>query len=98
MIPKIFQSSIDPNQVSLTVVSVGKAGASLIVFLGMVGLVDPSIAGQAWGNFVASIVTAVPAGFAVYHAGQALWGIFRKIAVALFGKPAVTPVVAVTSV
>lgn len=91
-IPKIFQSSVDPEQVSLTVTSIGKAGAALVVFLGMIGIVDPSIAGQAWGNFVASVITAIPAGFAVYHSGQVVWGIIRKIAVrvvALF--PTQTP-------
>lgn len=91
-IPKIFQSSVDPDQVSLTITSVGKAGAALIVFMGMIGIVDPSIAGQAWGNFVASIITAIPAGFAVYQSSQAVWGIVRKVAVritALF--PAQTP-------
>jgi hypothetical protein len=86
-IPTWAQSSVDPNQVSLTITSIGKAGTALIVFLGMVGVVDPTIAGQAWGSFVASVITAVPAGFAVYHSGQVLWGVFRKVAVALFAKP-----------
>lgn len=92
-IPSIFQSSIDPTQVSLTVSSIGKAGASLIVFLGVLGIVDPAIATQAWGGFVASIITAIPAGFAVYHTGQAVWGIVRKIAVRignLFARPNTT--------
>ena len=91
-IPSIFQSSVDPDQVSLTVTSIGKAGAAIIVFMGMIGLVDPAIAGQAWGNFVASVITAIPAGFAVYHAGQAVWGIIRKIAVRAVGAtPTQTP-------
>lgn len=80
-IPALFQSSVDPTQVSLTVSSIGKAGTALIVFLGMIGWVDPSIAGQTWGNLVASVVTAIPAGFAVYHSWQGVWGIVRKIAV-----------------
>lgn len=64
---------------------------SLIVFLGMVNIVDPAIATAAWGNFVASVITAIPAGFAVYHSGQAVFGIIRKIGVrimALFSHPA----------
>lgn len=77
----MFQSSVDPEQVSLTVTSVGKAVTGLIMFLGMVGIVDPTIANQEWGSFVASIITAVPAGFAVWHSGQAVWGIIRKAAV-----------------
>lgn len=85
MIPKMFQSSVDPTQVSLTVTSVGNAVAGFITFLGMVGIVDPAIAGQAWGNFVASIITAIPAGYAVWHSGIAVWGIIRKIAVRVVG-------------
>lgn len=94
-IPKLFQSSVDPTQVSLTVTSVGKAGASLVVFLGMIGVVDPSIAGAAWGNFVAAVITAIPAGFAVYHTGLIVWGIMRKISVGVLAllpkKAAPTP-------
>ena len=85
MIPKIFQSSVDPDQVSLTVTSIGNAVAGFITFLGMVGVVDPAIAGQAWGGFVAAIITAIPAGYAVWHTGMAVWGIIRKIAVRVVG-------------
>lgn len=80
-IPSIFRSSVNPEEVSLTVTSIGKAGASLIVFLGMIGFVDPVIAGQDWGAFVQAVITAIPAGYAVYQTGAAVYGIFRKIAV-----------------
>lgn len=94
-IPKWAQSSIDPTQVSLTITSIGKAGAYLIVFLGAVGVVDPTIAGQAWSGWVQSIITGIPAGFAIYHSSVAVWGIIRKAAVrilALFGgTTVVTP-------
>lgn len=83
LIPKIFRSSVDPSQVSLTVSSFGKAVAGLITVLGMLNVIDPMIATQAWGNFVAQVITAIPAGFAVWHAGQAVWGIMRKAGVNL---------------
>ena len=83
-IPNWAQSSIDENSVSLTVQSVGKSIASLIVLAGVVGIVDPNVAGEAWSGFVASIITAVPAGFAVYHSGQAVWGVIRKISARIF--------------
>lgn len=92
-IPRIFQSSVDPEEVSLTVSSLGKAGASIVVFMGVLGIVDPAIAGQTWGGFVQSIITAIPAGFAVYHSGQAVWGIVRKAAVRLTNLAAGTPTV-----
>lgn len=90
-IPKMFQSSIDPTQVALTWASIGKAVAGVITFLGVLGIVDPAIAGQAWGNFVSSVITAIPAGYAVWHTGNVVWGIIRKIAVRLFAKAPITP-------
>lgn len=91
-IPAIFQSSVNPEEVSLTVSSIGKGGAYFIVFLGMIGWVDPSIAGQAWGGLVASVITAIPAGFAVWSAGQAVYGIVRKIAVRVVSLRSTTTV------
>lgn len=90
-IPRLFQSSIDPTQVALTWSSIGKTVAGVITFLGVLGLIDPVIAGAAWGNFVASVITAIPAGFAVWHTGMVVWGIIRKIAVRIFAKAPVTP-------
>jgi hypothetical protein len=86
-IPSIFQSSVDPTQVSLTIISIGKAGATLIVFLGVIGFVDPAIAGQDWSSFVQAMVTAVPAVFAVFYSGEAVYGLIRKLAVRFFGPP-----------
>lgn len=83
-IPTWAQSSIDPTQVSLTVTSIGKVGTEIIVFLGVIGVVDPAIAGSAWSGLVQGIITAVPLGFAIYHSSQVLWGIARKAAVGAF--------------
>lgn len=91
MIPNWAKSSVNEDQVSLTITSVGKAVSGLIVFLGMVNAVDPLIAGEAWGSFVASVITAVPAGFAVWHTGQAMWGVIRKVSVRLTATPVPTP-------
>lgn len=91
-IPKMFQSSVDSSQVSLTVISIGKAGAGLIAFLAMAGIVDPTIANQQWGTFVADVGTAVPVGFAVYHSGMAVWGLIRKAAVRIAGVFTKTPI------
>lgn len=87
-IPKWAQSSVNPAQVSLTITSIGKAGAAFIVFLGVIGWVDPSIAGQTWSDFTSAVLTAIPAGYAVWHTGIAVWGLFRKVAMAVSGaKP-----------
>lgn len=96
MIPNWAKSSVDENSVSLFITSTGKAVAGVIVFLGMVNVVDPTIANEAWGNFVASIITAVPAGFAVWHTGQGVWGVIRKATVrivALLTKAPAPPAV-----
>lgn len=80
-IPRWAQSSLNPQMISLTVQSLAKSVSALIVFLGVIGIVDPAIAQQAWGNFVAAIVTAIPAAVAVYNAGEVLFGVFRKLIV-----------------
>lgn len=90
-IPNWAKSSVDENSVSLTVTSIGNAVAGFITFLGMVGVVDPAIAGQAWGNFVAAVVTAIPAGYAVWHTGQAVWGLIRKVAARMYTVPTPIP-------
>ena len=98
-IPTFAQSSADPSSVSLSIISFGKVVASVITLLGILNIVDPVIAGQAWGNFVEAIITAIPAGFAVYHTGVMVWGLIRKAAIAIFAKAPVqpTPVVTVVS-
>lgn len=90
-IPTWAQSSLDESEVSLTITSFGKVGMGVITFLAMVGLVDPTIAGEAWGGFVASVITAVPAAYAVWHASQGLWGVTRKLSVRLVAMFAKAP-------
>lgn len=85
-IPETFQSSVNPAEVSLTIVSIGKAVSGFIVFLGVIGIADPAIAGAAWGNFVQAIITAIPAGFAVYQTGYVFYGLIRKLAVRIFAR------------
>lgn len=88
-IPQFAQSSIDPTKVSLTIQSIGKAGAAFIALASVIGFVDPQLTSAAaplWAGWVASVASAVPAGFAVFYATEALWGIIRKIGVAVFAK------------
>ena len=92
-IPAWAQSSANPEEVSLTITSLGKMGAALIVFLGVIGVIDPLVATQAWGNFVAQLITAVPVVFGIWSAGQAVYGIVRKIAVRIVGLFSGTPTV-----
>lgn len=92
-IPSWAQSSVDQEQVSLTIVSVGKAGTGVIALLGMLGIIDPLLAKEAWGNFVAQYTTLIPALYAAYHSTVAIWGVIRKAGVRLvnlMSKPAPT--------
>lgn len=92
-IPSWAQSSVDPTQVSLFITSAGKAVSGLIVFLGVIGVVDPVIAGQTWSAFVASTITALTAGWTVWHTGYAVWGLVRKAGVRLAEMVTKTPIV-----
>lgn len=96
-IPKWAQSSVDENSVSLTISSIGKAVAGFVTFLGMLGIVDPVIASQTWGNFVSQWITLVPALFSAYHSAHAVYGLIRKAVVRVtpgaIATPAVPPIV-----
>lgn len=98
MIPEFAQSSVNPEEVSLTVQSLGKMAAGLVTFVAVLKGVDPILAQAAWGNFIAQITTAIPAGFVVWHAGNAVYGIGRKAAVRLFTKVPVKSSITVNTV
>lgn len=87
-IPKLFQSSVDPAQVSLTVTSLGKILIGIIGTIAITKGVDPMIVSQnasdvsqAAQNIAAQYVAVVPALYSAYHSVQFLWGFARKLSV-----------------
>lgn len=85
-IPTALQSSTDSNQISLTIQSVGKSVAGIIVLIAMIKGVDPLIAQDQWMQTVALFATAAPAVYTVWQCMEGLWGIGRKLLISLFPK------------
>lgn len=54
-----------------------------MVVLAMWFQVDPVVAQTQFGVLVAAVVTAIPAAYTVWHAGQMIFGIARKVLMAL---------------
>lgn len=90
-IPTYAQSSVDANQVSLTITSISKAVAGILATYAMLKGIDPILVTsnvttvtEAAQNIVAQYIAVLPALYAAYHSAQAIYGVFRKVAVRLF--------------
>ena len=70
----VFSSSVNPQELSTTVEGVIKLLATLLVGFGVITTLDSN-------QMVAEVGVIVPAGIAVYQAGQIIFGIVRKIIV-----------------
>lgn len=88
-------SSIDPNQLSLSVSSAANVVIGLIgTLLAYKGLDSSTITTQLQA-IVAIVVTLIPVGFTVWHSLQLAWGLVRKVLVTLSAPaPAQKPLVA----
>ena len=79
-IPKIFQSSIDPSQLSLTIR--GLAVAIIPVLLVLFQMYNINVTHQDLNGIVEAIVNVITALSAVVSAIMVAWGLIRKIGVA----------------
>jgi len=77
-IKSIFQSSHSPEEVSLTISSVFKVAIFLGGYLAMSKGFDPTFATTQLELIRDIVLSVVPAGFAVYHACVAVYGLVRK--------------------
>lgn len=82
MLPKILQSSINPEEISLTIQSFGKSIIGIVATLAALhsGL-NPQDAVNQVQLILDSAVVIVTSGYSVYHAVQAVWGAARKLLV-----------------
>jgi hypothetical protein len=90
-IPAWAQSSVDPEQVSLTISSFSKAVIGILTTYAVLKGIDPIImtnnvrtVTEAAQNIVAQYIAILPALYAAYHSAQAIYGVLRKLAVYLF--------------
>lgn len=81
-IKPIFSSSVNPNEVSLFVSGLAKVIIGIIGFVAVRYGFDFTTATNGAQQVFDLIVTAIPAGFAVWHTLQAVYGLTRKMFVA----------------
>jgi len=92
-IKPVFQSSLDPSKVSLTIQSIAKF---LIFVAGTYAIhkgFDPVTATNVITQLSDILISAIPACFAMYHAGEAVWGVVRKFFVISVDNSIVVPTV-----
>lgn len=96
-IPAWAQSSVDATQVSLTITSLSKAVAAVLVTYATLKGIDPAIittnvttVTEAAQNFVAQYVAVLPALYAAYQSIKTIEGVGRKVWVRLFTKAPAT--------
>lgn len=78
MLKTIFQSSLDPSKVSLTIQSLTKFVIFVIGYFAMSKGFNPEDATTNVQAISDIVISLVPAVFAVYHGCEALYGIARK--------------------
>lgn len=77
-IKSIFQSKLDPTQVSLTVESIAKTLSIVVTAFAVMKGVDATPLNEAIKNLSETAIVFVSASVATYHAGQTVYGIVRK--------------------
>ena len=78
-IKSIFQSSLDPSKVSLTVQGLAKFVTFIIITYATAKGFDPNEATNGVDQIKDIIISTIPACFALYHAGETVYGIVRKM-------------------
>lgn len=85
-IPSYLQSSVDSTKISLTIESIGKTLGGLVLMYATIKGIDPAIAQQTWGIFVANVTTAAVGAYTAWHATEVVYGLIRKLYAKLFIK------------
>lgn len=87
-----LSSSANPGDLSLTVASITKAIIWGVATLAVVKGVDSTTVTNEVQQIMDLTATAVAAGLTLYHSGQTIYGLIRKVLYAFAAKP-VAPVI-----
>lgn len=93
----VFSSSIDPQQLSLTVESAVKVIAGTLVFAGVLTTADSTTLLAQVPVLITDVLALAPLAYAVWHSANIVFGLLRKAVVAFFQKKS-APVQAVEPV
>ena len=72
-------SSVDPAQVSLTVQGVTKALIFVVSYFALAKGFDPTTTTNGIEQVRDIVISLIPAILAVYHGGEAIYGLIRKM-------------------
>jgi hypothetical protein len=81
-----FSSSVNPQELAATVEGIIKAVAGLAVTMGVLTMTDASTVTDSISSIIQQITLMVSAGYAVYGLAQSVFGILRKVVVALSAR------------
>jgi hypothetical protein len=79
MLKTIFQSSLDPSKVSLTIQSFSKTVIFIVGFFALQKGFDPATATTQIQGITDIVISLIPAVLAVYHGGETIYGMVRKM-------------------
>lgn len=80
-LPSFLQSSVDPNQLSLTITAGAKTLVGVVALIAVVVGVDPAAATSQYMGAVATFATGTAAAYTVFQAAETLYGGVRKLIV-----------------
>lgn len=79
MLKTIFQSSLDPSKISLTVQALTKCAIFIAGYFAVSKGFNPMEATTAIEQIGDIVISLIPAVLAVYHGGEAIYGLVRKM-------------------
>lgn len=82
----ILSSSIDPAELSTTIQSVARTLAGLLLFAGVITTADSTTLLAQVNSLVTTTMALIPLGYAMWNAGETIFGILRKVLVAVSKK------------
>lgn len=80
----IFSSSVDPDQLSLTVESVGKVLIGIMGWYAVGHVADPAAAQTQLQAIIDMVAQAIPLAYTLWHTLSGLWGAARKMFALLY--------------
>lgn len=78
MIKNLFASSLDQSKISLTVQALTKCAIFIVGYFAVSKGFDPMTATNGVQQVSDIVISLIPAILAVYHGGEAIYGIVRK--------------------
>lgn len=81
-IKSLFASSVDPSKISLTIQGATKTLIFIIGYFAIAKGFDPAEATTNVQLISDIVISLIPAVLAVYHGGEAIYGIVRKFFIA----------------